>query len=58
MTLPTTPGSEVPKMQPEPPALPLTLQEQLDQLGAEVLASAQRLATDPEHLKAITEMLF
>jgi hypothetical protein len=58
MTLPVPPGIEVSAIPPEPLAPSLTLQEQIDQFGAEILASAQRLATDPEHLKAIRKRLF
>jgi hypothetical protein len=58
MTQPTTPSVEVSAIPPEPFGASLNLQEQIDQLGAEILASAQRLATDPEARKAITEMLF
>jgi hypothetical protein len=58
MTRPTPPRIEVPNDPPDPSAAPLTLQEQLAQIGDQMLASAQRLATDPEALKATQKLLF
>ena len=41
---------------PNPPVP--TLQEQCDQIGEEMLASARRLTNDPEHLAKIKKLLF
>jgi len=50
---------EVPPSSPEsPPAGPLTLEEQSDLMGTEILASAQRLATDEKHRREIQKLLF
>lgn len=43
--------------QPEPKR-PLTLEEQSDLIGAQMLASAQRLATDEKHRREIQKLLF
>jgi type IV pilus biogenesis protein CpaD/CtpE len=40
------------------PRPPLTLQEQSDQIAELVLASARRLANDPECLARIKKLLF
>jgi hypothetical protein len=37
---------------------PRTLPEQLDQLEAQMFASAQRLAADPKHREKINKLLF
>ena len=40
------------------PPMPLTLEQQLADLGAQLLASAQRLATDEKHRLEIQKLLF
>lgn len=57
MTRPTLPHIAVPEYPSEPLSAPLILREKLDQLGAQMLASAQRLATDEAHQKAIQKLL-
>jgi len=54
-----TEAIEPPEPSPESsPKKPLTLKEQSDLIGALMLASAQRLATDEKHRREIQKLLF